>query len=60
MTAQQLRHIHLALAAAWATIGTAYTLLWGAESILWIGLISVYAIVISHLAAYDAARAEDS
>lgn len=60
MTARQLQWIHLGLAIVWATIGTGYTLVWGAESILWIGLISVYAIVISHLAAYDAARAEDS
>lgn len=60
MNARQLQLIHLGLAIVWATIGTVYTLIWGAESILWIGLISVYAIVIAHLAAYDAARAEDS
>lgn len=60
MTARQLRHIHLALAILWGTAGVAYTLIWGAQSILWVGLMSAYALVVSHLAAYDAARAEDS
>jgi hypothetical protein len=59
VTARQLRRAHLGLAILWATAGGAYTLLWGATSILWVGLMSVYAIVVAHLAAYDAARAED-
>lgn len=60
MTAPQLRRIHLAMAVIWGTAGMAYTIVWGAQSILWVGLMSAYALVISHLAAYDAARAEDA
>jgi hypothetical protein len=60
MTARHLRVVHLALAALWGTAGMAYTVIWGAESILWVGIMSAYALVVSHLAAYDAARAEDS
>lgn len=60
MTARQLRRLHLALAIAWGTLGMAYTIIWGANSILWVGIMSAYALVVSHLAAYDAARAEDS
>jgi len=32
--------------------------LWWKNSILWVSLMSIYAIVISHLAAYSAAHAE--
>lgn len=60
MTARQLCHLHLGLAIAWGTAGIAYTIIWGADSILWVGLMSAYALVVSHLAAYDAARAEDA
>lgn len=59
MTATQLKAIHLVLAGVWALL-LIPTVIWWKNSILWIGMISVYAIVISHLAAYDAARAEDS
>ncbi len=58
-TAQKLRRAHLTLAVAWSFMAVPTVLLW-ADSVLYIGLISVYAIVIAHLAAYDAARAEDS
>jgi hypothetical protein len=34
------------------------TLLWWKNSILWVSLMSIYAIVVSHLAAYSAAHAE--
>lgn len=59
MTAQILKRIHLTFAIVWALMAVPTVLLW-ADSVLYIGLISVYAIVIAHLAAYDAARAEDS
>lgn len=54
-----LQRIHLGLAVTWALMAVPTVLLW-ADSVLYIGLISVYAIVVAHLAAYDAARAEDS
>lgn len=59
MNATWLRRIHLSFAILWALMAVPTVLLW-ADSVLYIGLISVYAIVIAHLAAYDAARAEDS
>ena len=59
MSAQHLRRIHLSLAGVWALLAVP-TVLWWKESILWVALMSVYAVVVAHLAAYDAARAEDS
>jgi hypothetical protein len=59
VSAVALQRIHLGLAVLWALMALPTVLLW-ADSVLYIGLISVYAIVIAHLAAYDAARAEDS
>lgn len=59
MTARHLRRIHLALAAMWALLAIP-TIVWWKDSILWVALMSVYAVVVAHLAAYDAARAEDS
>lgn len=59
MTARRLQVVHLTLAIVWGLMAVPTVLLW-ADSVLYIGLISVYAIVIAHLAAYDAARAEDS
>jgi hypothetical protein len=47
------------LAIFWALM-TVPTILWWKDSILWVGLISVYALVVSHLAAYSGSRAEDS
>lgn len=59
MTATQLRWAHLALAAFW-TLMLVPTILWWKDSILWVALISVYALIVSHLAAYAGARAEDA
>lgn len=59
MTASQLRRLHLTLAAFWAAMAIP-TILWWKNSILFVGLISVYALVVSHLAAYAGARAEDA
>lgn len=59
MTAHQLRRIHLALALMWA--GLIFpTVVWWKDSILWVALMSVYAIVVAHLAAYAGARSEES
>lgn len=57
MKAEHLCRLHLALAFVWAGLTVPTVLVWK-DSILWIGLMSSYAIVIAHLAAYDAARAE--
>lgn len=47
----------LVLTLVWATVGTALSLLWS-TSILWISLISIYAIVVSHWTAHIAWKAE--
>jgi hypothetical protein len=60
VTAAQLRKVHLVLAIIWAGPLTLATILWWHNSILWVGLMSSYAIVISHLAVYAGARAEES
>lgn len=59
MKAKQLRWVHLALAAIWALLGIP-TVVWWKESILWVAFMSLWANVVGHLSAYDAARAEDS
>lgn len=59
MNARQLRSVHLALAAVW-TVLIIPTAIWWKNSILWVAACSLYANVISHLAAYAGARAEDS
>ena len=57
LTARLMARVHLALALVWAVL-TIPTLLWWKNSILWVSLMSIYAIVISHLAAYSAGHAE--
>lgn len=49
--------IQLWLTLVWATVGVALCLKYQ-SSILWVGLISVYAIVISHWTAYLAWKAK--
>lgn len=60
MTAKRLRWVHLVLAIVWGGPLTVATVVWWKQSILWVALMSSYAIVIAHLAAYAGARAEDS
>ncbi len=50
ITAKLMAKMHLVLALVWAIL-TIPTLLWWKNSILWVSLMSIYAIVISHLAA---------
>jgi hypothetical protein len=59
VTARQLRRIHLTLAVVW-TLLIIPTVLWWANSILWVAAASLYANSISHLAAFGGARAEES
>lgn len=42
----------------WATAGTGLSILWQ-NSILWVAFMSVYAIVIAHLATYAGHRSEE-
>lgn len=54
-----LKRFHLVMVVVW---GLAFvpTVLWWKESVLWVALMSVYACMTSHFAAYDAARAEEA
>ena len=53
------RIVHLVLTGLWALL-IIPTVFWWKESILWIGMISVYANVVSHWTAYQASRAEQA
>ncbi|MDV5140844.1 hypothetical protein [Chimaeribacter arupi] len=55
--AKRLARFHIIAAIIWTAL-TLPTLVWWKESILWVSLMSIYAIVVAHLAAYSAAHAE--
>lgn len=55
--AEKLALVHLSLAILW-TLLIVPTLIWWKESILWVALMSVYAIIGTHVASYQAARGE--
>ena len=48
--------VHLGLAIVWIIL-VYPTLRWWRESVLWVALMSIYAIIVSHLAAMEAANA---
>lgn len=48
---------HLAMVLVWTAL-LIPTLVWWKDSILWIGLMSDYALIVSHWSAYQGARAE--
>jgi arginine exporter protein ArgO len=49
---------HLIMMAIWGGPLLFATVVWWKNSILWVGLMSVYAAWVGHFSAYDAARAE--
>lgn len=51
--------LHLVLAIVWLILMVPTVTLWR-DSVLWVGIISVYANVVSHWGAYQAARAEQA
>lgn len=55
--ASALRITHAALTVVWAVLAVP-TVLWWHDSVLWVGLISVYANVVGHASAWQATRAE--
>jgi hypothetical protein len=55
--AKLLRWFHLAGIIVWALLAIP-TVIWWKNSILWVSLMSVYAIVLAHFAAYMAGRTE--
>lgn len=59
MTARTWKRTHLILTFAWA-VAVIPTVLWWKESILWVGLMSCWANVASHFAAWQATRAEEA
>ncbi|HEX5543629.1 MAG TPA: hypothetical protein VFX60_19100 [Micromonospora sp.] len=54
-----LRRLHAALTILWLLL-IVPTLLWWRHSVPWLLFVSIYAIVISHATAWQAARAEDA
>jgi hypothetical protein len=55
--ADTLRITHAVLTVVWAALAVP-TVLWWHDSVLWVGLISVYANVVGHASAWQASRAE--
>lgn len=49
--------VNLGLLVVWAVLGIP-TMLWWKDSVPWVSFMSWYAIVVSHAAAYIAAKAE--
>lgn len=49
--------VHLGLAVLWV-LTLVPTLLWWRDSVLWVAAMSIYAIVVAHLSAFQAAGAE--
>lgn len=52
-----MARLHLALTVLWSLL-LVPTLLWWRESVLWVAVMSLYANVVGHWSAYQAARAE--
>jgi hypothetical protein len=50
---------HLTFTFFWITL-IAPTMIWWKESILWVALMSLYANIVGHFSAYQAARAEEA
>jgi hypothetical protein len=59
LSKRNARYLHLTLLIIWA-LALIPTLLWWKESILWVATMSLYANVVGHWSAYQAARAEES
>ncbi len=57
MNADRWKHLHLAGMVAWILLAIPSILLWS-QSLLWIIFISLYANVVGHFGAWQAARAE--
>lgn len=57
--ARRLQHVHAILTLVWAALAVP-TLLWWRDSVFWVALMSLWANVAGHWAAWQAARAEDS
>lgn len=51
--------LHLILLVLWAVL-TIPTVLWWRESVFWVSLMSIYAIISTHWSAYQASRAEEN
>lgn len=57
LTATHWSRFHLAMTGTWALLA-APTVIWWRESILWVAFMSLYANMVGHWSAYQAARAE--
>jgi hypothetical protein len=60
VTPRLLRRLHAALTVLWLVPGSVVTLAWLQNSVAWVSWMSLYAIVVSHWACWQAVRAEDA
>jgi hypothetical protein len=54
-----MRRFHFVATLVWALLAIP-TLIWWRDSVPWIALMSVYAVVVSHWSAWQAAKAEQA
>jgi hypothetical protein len=54
-----LVRFHFSMLIVWVLLVIPTGLIWR-DSILWIGFMSIYAIIVSHFTGWDAARAEEA
>jgi hypothetical protein len=59
LTPSTWRHVHATLTCVWFLLVIPTVLFW-AESVLWVALISCYANSAAHFAAWQGSRAEES
>ena len=59
LKARHYRHVHAVLTAIWLALAVP-TIAWWRDSVAWVVAMSWYAIVVSHAAAWQSARAEDN
>jgi uncharacterized membrane protein len=52
-----MQRVHIGLAIFWILMGIP-TFLWWGNSVMWVNVMSLYALVLGHLAGYGGARAE--
>ncbi|HBQ6818895.1 TPA: hypothetical protein MJE01_05875 [Klebsiella pneumoniae] len=54
-----IKRCHLVAAVMWVGLAIP-SLIWWKDSVLWVILISIYAIIVGHLSGYSAARADQA
>lgn len=57
LTAKHMKWFHLGMMLLWLGL-TVPTLVFWSDSILWVSVMSIYSIIVGHMAGYQGARSE--